>query len=593
MPARDPPALAERLRLVPGPIPRIVNDTPPQYEVGDKDLFWVGNDEAGAHFPVTATLRIITPHLHMWVEEGYEVNEEDLRRSAERFENETYPTNRSFFGSEWTPGVDNDPHISIFNGRVPGVAGYFYSPSEYSRLVNPFSNEREMFFINLDVRKPGTDAYDATLTHEFQHMIHWYNDANEDTWVNEGMSMLAEQLNGFSVSVYANAYLAAPDTQLTTWAIAEEDSIPHYGASYLFMSYALERLGLDTLKSIVRAEANGTAGFDDVLGRLKLSARFDDLFADWVIANYLDDAMAGEGHYGYADLEIGRPAIEEHHAEYPASASGSVHQYGVDYILLEGTSEGDLTIEFAGEPDVLLAPMNIHGGQWAWWSNRGDDSDTTLTRSFDLRGVETATLSAWMWYDIESDWDYAYMEISVDGGKAWSILETASSVTSNPNGNSLGPAYTGMSGGGETPLWIEERVDLTPYAGQEVMLRFELVTDDAVNHPGLFIDDISIPEIDYSEGFEAGDGRWEAAGFLRTDNRLPQRYLVQLIQFENGRPVIRRMELNGLQVGTLELVGLGSEVTEAVLVVSALAPATTELAHYQYTIRASGQSTAD
>ena len=63
-----------------------------------------------------------------------------------------------------------------------------------------------------------------------------------------------------------------------------------------------------------------------------------------------------------------------------------------------------------------------HSGRYVWWSNRGDESDTTLTRTFDLTGLEQATLQAWLWYDIEKDYDYAYVEVSTDGGQTWEVL---------------------------------------------------------------------------------------------------------------------------------------------------------------------------
>nr|NIO68945.1 hypothetical protein [Anaerolineae bacterium] len=143
LPERDLLALTTRLKKPAESIPVVVNATPPRYEVGDRAEFWIHEEPTNTYFRSWATLRYITPHLYMWVEDGYDVDQDDLIRSAERFENETYPNNRHFFGSEWTPGVDNDPHISIFNGNVPGVGGYYSSADEYSHLVNPYSNERE------------------------------------------------------------------------------------------------------------------------------------------------------------------------------------------------------------------------------------------------------------------------------------------------------------------------------------------------------------------------------------------------------------------------------------------------------------------
>jgi hypothetical protein len=233
---------------------------------------------------------------------------------------------------------------------------------------------------------------------------------------------------------------------------------------------------------------------------------------------------------------------------------------------------------------VKLVPNDPHSGKYFWWSNRGDNSDMTLTRAFDLTGLSQATLKAWLWYDIEQDWDYAYIEVSTDGGQTWDILKGQHTTDSNPNGNSFGHAYTGKSQGAvdEAPDWVEEEIDLTPYVGQEILLRFEYITDGAVNHVGFCVDDIAVPELGYFYDTES-DEQWMAEGFIRTDNILPQRFLVQLIELGPGVRV-RRMELDEAQTGRLVVEGLGKRVERAVLVVSALAPVTTELASYGYVI---------
>ncbi|MGC8825888.1 MAG: hypothetical protein ACP5TV_02650, partial [Anaerolineae bacterium] len=118
MPARDPIALAQRFSRPGILISPIAYATPPAYHLGDRDTFWITDEAAGAHYAVTATLRCISDHLYMWVQDGFDVPEDDLRRSAERFDRQIYPTNRDFFGSEWTPGVDSDPRIHVFNGAV-------------------------------------------------------------------------------------------------------------------------------------------------------------------------------------------------------------------------------------------------------------------------------------------------------------------------------------------------------------------------------------------------------------------------------------------------------------------------------------------
>ena len=580
VPACDPPALAARLKGITRSIPLVVNVAPPTYDLGDREVFWVGNTDTSEQLQITATLRVMTPHLYMWVDEGCVVDQAALESSARRFEECTYPTNRAFFGSEWTPGVDNDAHLTILNTHRlgSGVAGYYSSADEFSRLVNPLSNEREMFYINLELLRPDTEGYDSTLAHEFQHMIHWASDPNEDAWVTEGFSKLAEYLNGYSSGSCMDSYLRAPDTQLTAWALTGEPTFPYYGASFLFTLYFLERFGEETAQRVVAQQADGEAGFDVVLAQRHLS--FDDVFADWVAANYLDETSIAGGQYGYQGVDTPPAQLSAQHDTYPVSQTATVHQYGADYTLLEG--EGDLWVTFQGARQVKVVPNSPHSGRYQWWSNYGDESDMTLTRGLDLRGLKGATLRTWLWYDIEEGWDYAYMEVSTDGGQTWRILPGEHTTEYNPNGNAFGVGYTGRSGGGQVPIWVPEEIDLSLYAGQELLLRFEYITDDAVNHPGLCVDDIAIPELEYRDDAEQDSG-WEAVGFVRTDNRLDQRFVVQVIELADT-PRVRRIPLEEGRKGETLIKGLGQNIEKAVLVVSGLTPVTMQTAVYTYTV---------
>ena len=570
MPERDQRELALRLKGLTD-IPVVVNAKPPTLKVGDKQTFWVSNSDTDEHNQVTATLKYLNDHIYMWVDDTAKLSDTDLKKSADRFANETYPTNREFFGSELSPGVDNDPRLHILHARGMGkrVAGYYSSADEYSRLVNPYSNEKEMFYISADSgnAKPNSTFYDGTLAHEFQHMIHWANDRNEDSWVNEGMSELASYLNGFDPGGADAAYMQKPDTQLTTWSDPSLGNSEHYGASYLFMQYFLDRFGEDLTKAVVASQANSIDGFNSALAKAGRPERFDDIYADWVIANYLNKRDAdASGRYGYKDIEPDKPKIEATHRRFPVTEKADVSQYGADYIRLQGT--GDVKIDFTGQNVVGLVDAKPNG-TYAWWSNRGDDSDATLTRAFDLRNAKSPTLNFSTWYDLEDGWDYGYVTVSTDGGKKWQVLKGQNATDKNPVGNAFGPGYTGISGGGKTPKWVQEKVDLTPYAGKQILLRFEYVTDDAVNGPGFMVDDISIPEIGYSDGGEKGKEGWEAAGWVLTDNQLNQRWLVQLLEVgKDGAVTLQRVPVDASGRGQISVTGLGN-MQDAILAVSA------------------------
>ncbi len=585
VPVRDLHELAIRLRGLPADTPRTVDpEDRTEYELGDRRLFHASNVDTEQQFDLYATLRYKTDHVYMWVEEGEPINEEELEAAADRFEEQTYLTNRSFFGTEWTPGVDNDPHLSILHATNLGntVAGYYSSADEFVSEVREDSNEMEMFYINIDNVSPNSTFYNGVLAHEFQHMIHWYNDRNEETWLNEGFSELATYLNGFDVGGSDFLFADAPDTQLNAWPSGPGAAGANYGASYLFTSYFLDRFGPDATQALVAHEDNSFASVEKVLRQQGSDLTYEDLLGDWVVANLLDDPSIEDGRFGYEEIDPPTVDIVTTYFEnaYPVSEQATVHQHGTDYIELQG--EQPLTFTFTGSTQVGLVDTTAHSGQYIWWSNRGDDSDMRLTRSFDLSNVEETTLSYWTWFDIEKDWDYAYVEASMDGGQTWDILETPSGVGTNPNGNSFGWAYTGQSGGGETAEWIKEEVDLSAYAGQQLLLRFEYITDDAVTRPGFVMDDVSIPDIGYLSDLEDDEGGWEPEGFIRHANVLSQDWLVQMILL-GPEPKVSRLELDQDQMGSF-VVPLSAEADEAVITVSGLAPVTTEWASYGYDV---------
>jgi hypothetical protein len=253
----------------------------------------------------------------------------------------------------------------------------------------------------------------------------------------------------------------------------------------------------------------------------------------------------------------------------------TVHQYGVDYIRF--TCPGEHTLVFQGALNTALLSESPYSGDFAFWSNKGDESDMTLTRQFDFSEVVGEVAISYMtWYDIEEDYDYVYLEYSLDG-EHWEILKTPSGTSYDPSGNSFGWGYNAFSGG--TGRWIEEQVDLSEFAGEQVWLRFEYVTDAAVNGEGLMLDDISIDAIDYFTDFEEDDGGWEAAGFVRVSDVLPQTFRIALV-VDGDETTVEYLTLD--ENNTLEIpFTIGGAVDEVTLVVVGTTRYTVQPASYQ------------
>lgn len=150
-PQRDLRSLAQQLNPSLVEVPLMLEDNPPLYAIGDQEPFWVRNTSTNRVSEISATLVYSTPVAYIWVESGQQHDLAALQRSADRFSAITYPNVVSTFGSEWRPGVDNDQRLHILYSTVmgDGVAGYFSGVDEYTRPVAPFSNQKEMFYINL------------------------------------------------------------------------------------------------------------------------------------------------------------------------------------------------------------------------------------------------------------------------------------------------------------------------------------------------------------------------------------------------------------------------------------------------------------
>lgn len=588
VPVNDLVDLAQRLQGKKN-IQRTQSPPSKPFQVGDTKSFWITNAETNESFQVQTTLRYVTDHAYFWIENGVSYRESELRDLAEAFEQKIYPTNREFFGSEWNPGADGDPRIYILYVRNAGngIAGYFSSVDSYPPEAHEYSNWHETFVFNADTVDLNEEFTYGVLAHEFQHMIHWANDRNEEIWINEAFSELAMFLNGYDTGGHDWLFSHNPDIQLNDWPTEQNITGPHYGASFLFMTYFLDRFGENATKQLVQMPENGLTSIDLLMERLGIRdsrsgkvVRADDIFVDWTLANYLNDRNVDDGRYYYSNYK-GVPKVSDTETIRTCDSNlrtREVRQYGADYIRIRCSAP--TTLVFEGSTVVGLLPADPYSGKWAFWSNKGDESDMTLTRTFDFTQAQAPlTLQYWTWYDLEKDYDFAYVLASTNG-EDWEMLRPPSGTDNDLTGNNFGFGYNGKSGGDEQAIWIQERVDLSKFAGQKVQIRFEYVTDAAVNGEGLLVDDISIPEIGYFTDFEADNGGWDAAGFVRVQNILPQTYRLSLIRIGKTTTV---EQLTLAPDNTLNLpLNFGADLREVVLVVSGTTRFTRQPTAYRF-----------
>lgn len=535
------------------------------YEVGDQRQFWVSGNVANTPTPtqqITATLAAKSPRGYVWVQDEYYlavpgaapeggfVTQGEAEVAAEKWE-KIYDINREYFGSEPNPNTpavnlppglpsdwrdaDCDVRVHILNFPIDTVgtslgytAGYYSSEHEYPNgdgdHESPYSNEAEMFFMNSAMLDVGDDTYAGVLAHEFFHMIQFSNDYNEATWVNEGMADIAAVVNGFGdiVQGHISAYEEEPDNHLFDWG----SDVSDYGQAFLFFDYLFNHYGekeadsTDRLeayglaKLLTRTTADGPEGISRTIASrsdaLKSSlspyyarGSFKKVFKDYLVANFLDKPDLASGQFGYAnrDVKVATAGTED------AAGDTTVHPYAGDYYDIAG---GGKLARVSTRSRVAVIPATQgqpkpKGGFFAW-SNRADEMLTYLERKADLGGASAPQLKFRHWYQIEENWDYAYVRVSQDGGNSYEFVNTTDcgGRATNPNGNNRATlesgGITGDSGG-----WQTCTLDLAPYAGGPVLIRFEYDTDQAVTEPGYVVDNVKLTD--------GGDVLWRKTKF--------------------------------------------------------------------------------
>ena len=313
--------------------------------------------------PITVELMAVSDHAYFWFDTGPDsIRPADIGLSyiAQSFDT-IYEQSVALFGPEDKPGVDGDPRIHVVNASPSALcdlggdpdarcstAGYFAARDLIPASVDPDSNAREMFVMNVEFF--GSDFYLNVLTHELRHMIEDNYDHGDIDWEAEGSAMFAEDLLGYAGNAVsrANLFLAEPDRQLNSWP--QENRLPAYGQGYLMNRYIYDRLGGDFYRQFATSPDSGLLAIDALAQANNLELTGEGVWVDWLATLAIHDRQQTPERYrfGVGGLETAAMTLVE---DYPAEYEEKVHQYAADYYHLVGGDE--VTIEFAGNTLIL------------------------------------------------------------------------------------------------------------------------------------------------------------------------------------------------------------------------------------------------
>ncbi len=340
------------------------------FKEGDSWSWWASNFVTNDFYRVASTCRKVGDNCYVFVsdstwQEGL-VDQAGVNAIVDGFDNTTpnfasqgiYDVNTANFGDP--PNFDGDDKIIIlilnilddYDGSGAYTAGYFSPGNQLSANDHQYSNEAEMFYVdsypaNL-ITEGGRNQILDTIAHEFQHMIHHEGDEDEITFPNEGLSEIASYICGYGLR-NDSGYRDNTNVPLFNWS--EDDALPDYTRAALWTLYLLEQHPNGFLEMLVKAPLNAGDGINQALTTYGATRTWQEIFVDWLIANYLQDTSVDpRWGYAYPNSIASEPFAEHNRAN--VSGSGSLIRTSGQYVTFNSSIPDTITFNAGSSLNV-------------------------------------------------------------------------------------------------------------------------------------------------------------------------------------------------------------------------------------------------
>lgn len=400
--------------------------------------------------------------------------------------------------------VSNVRDDSYYDSTYPNYIAGFYSPTfeaYFDRNIMSIDSHDWANRVGPDGSRPY--LYEGVFAHEYQHLLHDDYDSDEETWLNESLSMFAEFLTGYiSGNDAYSTFEALPENSLVAWGDQGGlEIVSDYGIVFLYQVYQYEKFGPEFIQHEFMNQDNGISSVNSSLDALNIQKDFADVYHDFSVA-VLTDSKQANYRYGFEALEVG---IDIGTPEFPnpdAFDTPGAPPWGADYIWIEGDDLAKFT--FNGVDYTIFDSAWTSDGDVLYGGTGVDLADNWAI--FEATGGGTLTFDTY--WDIEDYWDFGFVQVSTDGGATWTSLEgdyTTYDYDPNAHPDIIAnlPGLTGWSCYYEAdPCWINLSYDLTAYPG-DILLAFRYMTDWGTTYEGWYVDNVYVDETLISDGSDA------------------------------------------------------------------------------------------
>ncbi len=319
------------------------------YSVGDTHTFWRWNLSVmpPLWIQTPATCRAVGEHSYVFVADsdwGNHMTQANVDSVLVRLEDRTVndPTqgaiemDTSLFGPI-PDELDNDTKLIVFYSALGSFQGTsfdgYFSPynqvtEAQAQQMSPsgHSNECEMIYMTCYPLSPVAPVRLSVLAHELEHLIHWGQDANEESWLDEGCAELA--MVAYGVPDPISGFPSAPDNDLTAWNQTGAD----YVKVMLFFTYLQEHYDeTGLIADLIADTSNGISSLTQQALIHYPDTGFAGIFSNWTIANALDAPNPDEGLFDYLQLDLPNFTMTSLDVS-PSLNNQTIQPYAADYL---------------------------------------------------------------------------------------------------------------------------------------------------------------------------------------------------------------------------------------------------------------------
>ncbi|MDQ3767717.1 MAG: immune inhibitor A [Actinomycetota bacterium] len=414
--------------------------------------------------------------------------------------------------------------------------------------------------------------YEGVFAHEYQHLLEYYEDADETAWLNEGLSDYAQTITDYvdpslpitdqEFDSHVQCFLGflgretaanpipgggGPENSLTAWEDQGDDEILcDYGAAYTMMEYLADKYGPGFMRNLHRDDANGLKSLGKLLANRSAGVSAADTVHRWAAMVALDEVLGGGATLNggdTADYQTDTLAARINFSTKHAYSKDGAPPNGSDYVRLRDDAGHFLAadaisqVKFNGTSSLPSLPIEWkvdrkpphHEDNPALHSGSGPNFDRAIVKRVRVPkgNPELSFRTKWK---TEEGWDFGFVQVSTDNGKTYKSLGNKDTTdTADPGAISVIkqnlPGFTGNSKG-----WRTERFNLAKYAGSRVLLSFRYVTDPSVDLPGWWIDEVKVGRNSISQGKSLAE--WRSMSEVR---RKPiSGFTVQLVAYTDA-----------------------------------------------------------